>query len=316
MKDTFGREITYLRLSVTDRCNLRCRYCMPEEGICLKEHQDMLTEEEMLTAVEAAATLGLTKLRITGGEPLVKKNILSLCRRCAQVPGIKEVCLTTNGLLLPQLAKPLRKAGVRRVNISLDTLEREKYAHITRRDLFDQALAGVKAALNAGFDQIKLNTVLIGGFNDDEIPALADLTRRFPIDVRFIELMPMTDSGFGPKAFLPCTAVLEHLPQLEPAEVFEGTARLYRLPGALGNVGLISPLSDHFCGRCNRLRLTADGKLKPCLHSPAELSVKGLDRQEMEEQFRQAILSKPICHGALSYHDRSQAGRTMNRIGG
>lgn len=316
MEDTFGRKITYLRVSVTDRCNLRCRYCMPEEGVCMKDHGEMLTEEETVAAVETAASLGVTKLRLTGGEPLVKKNILSLCRRCARVPGIREVCLTTNGTLLPELAAPLREAGVRRVNISLDTLDREKYARITRRDQLDRALAGLEAALAAGFDKVKLNAVLLGGVNDDEIPALAALTTRLPVDVRFIELMPMTDSGFGPQAFLPCAAVLERLPDLEPAEGLDGTARLYRLPGALGKVGLISPLSDHFCGTCNRLRLTADGKLKPCLHSAAEISIKGLDRRGMEERFRQAILAKPACHGELSYTCQSQAGRTMNRIGG
>ena len=180
MIDAYGRKITYLRLSVTELCNLRCRYCMPEDGVCKKRHEDMLTQEEMLTAVKAAAELGITKLRITGGEPLVKRDILSICRGVARTEGIKEVCITTNGLLLPELAKPLREAGVSRVNISLDTLDEKKYAYITRRGSLEGAMRGIESALAAGFDKVKINTVLIGGFNDDEIPALAELTGNTP----------------------------------------------------------------------------------------------------------------------------------------
>ena len=316
MRDKFGREITYLRLSVTDLCNLRCRYCMPEEGVPKKDHAAMLTEDEMILAVEAAASLGITKLRITGGEPLVKKNILSICRRAAQVPGIREVCLTTNGIRLPELAIPLREAGVRRLNISLDTLDGEKYAQITRCGVLSDALAGIHAALEAGFDKIKLNAVLIGGFNDDEIEDLAKLTLEYPLDVRFIELMPMGPEGFGKEAYMPYTEVLRRLPALEPLEGQGGTAKLFRLPGAKGCVGLISPLSAHFCGSCNRLRLTADGKLKPCLHSAAEYPIKGLGREGMAAVMREAILGKPEWHGALDHQNQSRAQRSMNRIGG
>ena len=316
MLDKFGREITYLRLSVTDLCNLRCRYCMPEEGVPKKDHAAMLTEDEMILAVEAAASLGITKLRITGGEPLVKKNILSICRRAARVPGIREVCMTTNGLRLPELAVPLREAGVRRLNISLDTLDPEKYAQITRCGVLSDALAGIHAALEAGYDKIKLNAVLIGGFNDDEIEEMAKLTLRYPLDMRFIELMPMGENGFGKEAYLPYTEVLRRLPELMPLPGEGGAAKLYRLPGALGNVGLISPVSAHFCSGCNRLRLTADGKLKPCLHSSAEYPIKGLDKAGMTAVMREAILGKPEWHGALDYDNRSQSARSMNRIGG
>ena len=316
MLDKFGREITYLRLSVTDLCNLRCRYCMPEEGIPKKDHAAMLTEDEMILAVEAAASLGITKLRITGGEPLVKKNILSICRRAARVPGIREVCMTTNGIRLPELAVPLREAGVRRLNISLDTLDPEKYAQITRCGALSDALAGIHAALGAGYDQIKLNAVLIGGFNDDEIEEMAKLTLRYPLDMRFIELMPMGENGFGKEAYLPYTEVLRRLPELMPLPGEGGAAKLYRLPGALGNVGLISPVSAHFCSGCNRLRLTADGKLKPCLHSSAEYPIKGLDKAGMTAVMREAILGKPEWHGLLDYANRSQSARSMNRIGG
>lgn len=317
MRDQIGRKITYLRLSVTDRCNLRCRYCMPADGICKKSHFDMLTEEEMITAVDAAASLGITKLRITGGEPLVKKNILSICRRAAAVEGIREVCMTTNGLLLPQMAKQLRDAGVSRLNLSLDTLDPEKYAFITRIGSLNDFMAGLNAALDAGFEKVKINAVLIGGFNDDEIVPLAELTKQYPVDVRFIEMMPMYDSGdFGQKAFISGTKVLEQLPEAVPVSHDGGVARLCRLPGALGNIGLISPVSAHFCGGCNRIRITADGKVKPCLHSAEEYSLKGLDREGMKKVLEEAILHKPLWHGELDSRHRSQAGRNMNQIGG
>lgn len=318
MKDNYGREISYLRLSVTELCNLRCRYCMPEEGVCQKQHMDMLTEEEMVLAVKAAASLGIRKVRITGGEPLVKKNIVSICEKAYQTDGIEEVCLTTNGILLPEYAKPLREVGVSRINISLDTLNREKYKYITRRDDFDHVIAGLEAALEAGFDRIKLNTVLIGGFNDDEIVDLANLTYQYPVDVRFIELMPMWDSTeFGPAAYVPCSAVLDALPEATPVKTFDkGVAKLYRLPDAQGKIGLISPISSHFCEKCNRIRLTADGKLKPCLHSSQEYSIKGMDYEGMVEVLKETILAKPSSHVPLSAEEFSEAGRSMNQIGG
>ena len=317
MQDRYGRSITYLRISVTELCNLRCRYCMPAEGVEKKEHESMLSEEETIRAVQAAASLGIRKLRITGGEPLVKKNIVSICRQAAAVEGVEELCITTNGILLPQLARPLRQAGVKRVNMSLDTLDADKYAYISRIGTLQQAMAGLEAALDAGVEKVKLNAVLIGGFNDEEVPALAELTRQYPVDLRFIELMPMYDSGdFGPEAYIPCTTVLDRLPEAEKIQQDGGVARLYRLPGAQGSIGLISPVSAHFCAECNRLRLTADGKLKPCLHSPAEYSIKGLDLEGMRRQFEAAILGKPQWHGELSATSRSQAGRNMNQIGG
>lgn len=317
MRDQYDREINYMRLSVTDRCNLRCRYCMPEEGVCKKTHEEMLTEDEMIAAVEAGASLGITKLRITGGEPLVKRNIITLCARAAKVEGIREVAITTNGVLLPRLAKGLRAVGVSRVNLSLDTLKPDKYARITRIGTLSSALAGLDAALNAGFDKVKINAVLIGGFNDDEIETLAALTLRYPVDVRFIELMPMLDHPeFGPEAFIPCAAVLEKLTQAVPVPQDGGVARLYRLPGAQGNIGLISPVSAHFCAACNRIRLTADGKLKPCLHAAEEVSLKGLNAAQMRETMQRVICQKPFRHAELSATLHSQAGRNMNQIGG
>lgn len=317
MIDRFGRDIDYLRLSVTDRCNLRCRYCMPETGVCKKSHAEMLTEDETITAIEAAAALGIRKLRITGGEPLIKKNILSICRRAAAVPGIREVCLTTNGILLSQFAGPLKQAGVSRLNLSLDTLNAEKYAYMTRLGKLEDFYQGLEAALGVGFEKIKINAVLIGGFNDDEIVQLAQLSIRYPVDVRFIELMPMYDGGdFDAAAYIPCSKVLEQLPAAEPVPPDGGIARLYRLPGAQGNIGLIHPVSAHFCAECNRIRLTADGKLKPCLHAADEYSVKGLTFDEMKAVMEKAIWNKPAWHGDLDAVNRSKAGRNMNEIGG
>ena len=317
MIDRLGRDITYLRISLTDKCDLRCRYCMPAEGVCRRRHDEMMTEDEVVTAVEVAASLGIRKIRLTGGEPLVKRNIVSICRRVAAVPGIEEVCLTSNGLRMPQLAKQLQEAGVNRVNLSLDTLDPEKYAYITRIGRLEEFCAGLEATLEAGFEKVKINAVLIGGFNDDEIEALAGLTMEYPVDMRFIELMPIQESDeFGESAYVPYSRVLEKLPQAVPVKHDGGVAKLYRLPGAQGNIGLISPVSAHFCGECNRLRLTADGKLKPCLHAPDEYSIKGLDRDGIEKVFREAIWNKPAWHGDLDAVNRSKAGRNMNEIGG
>lgn len=320
MRDAWGRDITYLRFSVTELCNLRCRYCMPEEGVEKKRHEEMLTEEEMIRAVRAAASLGIWKVRVTGGEPLLKPNVLSICSRISQVEGIREVCLTTNGTLLSDKARALRESGVRRVNISLDTLDAEKYRLITRRDSLKDALAGIEAALDAGFEKVKLNTVLIGGFNDDEILALANLTYRWPLDVRFIELMPASagccfDSG----AYLSGDKVLEQLPDAVPVDSTihrEGNvARLYRLPGAQGSIGLINPVSRRFCSECSRLRLTADGHLKPCLHTAHEVGIKGMDEEGMRATMMKVIAAKPRTHPEF-FTTANVQGRTMNRIGG
>jgi len=316
MNDSYQRNITYLRLAVTDECNLRCRYCMPEGTVCHKLQEPRLSQEELLQAVEAAAELGIRKLRITGGEPLLRQDILTLCRRAAAVPGIEEVCLTSNATLLADNAAALKEAGVKRLNLSLDTLNPDKFRYITRGGSLARAWAGITAALDAGFEKIKLNVVLIGGFNDDEIPALAELTMKYPLDVRFIELMPMVDSGFGPEAYLPCSEVLNRLPDLQPAVRDGGVATLYRLPGALGSIGLISPISRHFCAACNRIRITPDGMVKPCLHSSALYDLKGLDKAGMKAVLATAISQKPLAHPPLSAVEMSEAGRSMNQIGG
>lgn len=317
MKDKFNRDINYMRISVTELCNLRCRYCMPEEGIAKKAHEAMMTAEETIMAASAAARLGIHKIRITGGEPLVKRGIVELCGAIADIPGIEEVCITTNGTLLPKYARDLKAAGVDRLNISLDTLNPDKYRHITRLGQLSDALDGLKAAEEAGFTNIKINNVLMGGFNDDEVEDFVNLTKEQPIEVRFIELMPIGGGiGFDRARFVSCDTVLEKMPQLRSLNREEGVARLYALPEAAGRVGLIRPVSCEFCEGCNKIRLTADGKLKPCLHSDQEISLKGLNTDQMEETLRGAIMDKPQKREELGADSPSKAGRDMNQIGG
>ena len=318
MKDTFGRNIDYLRISVTDRCNYRCVYCMPEEGVEKRPHSEILSLEEIEEIAAAAVSLGVRKLRVTGGEPLVRRGVADLCRRLGALEGVADLSLTTNGALLPDMAQELKAAGVNRINVSLDTLRPDRFAAITRCGRLDDCLAGIQAALKCGMSPVKINTVLIGGFNDDEIRDLAELTVRDPVDVRFIELMPMGHPvPFGPEAYLPVTAVRERLgDELEPAGADGGVAKLYRLKGAKGRIGLITPLSCEFCGCCNRLRLTADGHLKPCLHSAEEIPVRGLHGAALRQAILAAAAAKPASHGELSAACPSHSAREMGRIGG
>lgn len=314
MTDGCGRTIDYLRLSVTDRCNYRCRYCMPEEGVCKREHREMLTLEELAEVAAACVGCGVRKIRLTGGEPLVRRGIVDLCRQLRVIPDLRELCLTTNGSLLPDLAAPLRAAGVDRLNISLDTLRPERFAQMTRLGQLSDVLEGIRAAEDAGFRDLKFDTVLIGGFNDDEIADFAALTRDHPWEMRFIELMPMGPcAGWDRSCFLSADTVLERLPELEQIESC-GVARRYRLPGAKGTIGLISPVSHDFCADCRRIRVTADGKLKGCLHSAEELPLRGLHGGALEAAIRRGIEQKPARHH-LSER-KSDTPRNMNQIGG
>lgn len=318
MTDSYGRKIEYLRMSVTDGCNLRCVYCMPEDGMRECPCRSSMSADEFVEIARAAAELGIKKLRITGGEPLVRSDILPLVRRLSEIDGIEDMSLTTNAVLLKPIAGELYDAGIHRVNISLDTLDAEKYERVTRGGRLSDALDGIRAALEAGMNPVKLNAVLVGGFNDDEIGALARLTLEHPVQMRFIELMPIGSSGqFPEQAYMSVGEVLRRLPGLEPVQSeAHSVARLYKLPGAKGEVGLISPLSDHFCAECNRLRLTADGCLKPCLHSAEELSVRGKHGDELKSAILTAVSHKPKMHVELSATDRSEAKRSMYRIGG
>ena len=311
MKDNCQREITYLRLSVTDLCNLRCRYCMPAEGVAKKQHSEICSVEELVEMAAAAADCGVTKVRLTGGEPLVRRGIVDICRGVAALPGIREVDMTTNGILLPELARPLREAGLHRLNVSLDTLRPDRYAHMTRLGCLEDALAGLQAAVDAGFTGTKLNVVLMAGFNDDEIEDFVALTAEYPLEVRFIELMPMGQADAG--VYLPGDTVLERCRSLVPEEP-SGVARRWRLPGGKGLVGLIEPMSHRFCGRY-RIRITADGRLKPCLHSSQEIPLRGLHGEELRQAIRDGIAAKPERHH-MAEEGRSQTERNMNEIGG
>ena len=314
MRDRYGRTIDYLRLSVTDLCNYRCQYCMPAGGVCKGPHGSVLSVEECVEIAEAAIRLGVKKIRLTGGEPLVRRGILEICRGLRATPGLEELCLTTNGSLLPELAQPLREAGVDRLNISLDTLRPERFREMTRLGTLNAVKTGIAAAEAAGFVNLKLDTVLIGGFNDDEIGDFLNLTLEHPWEVRFIELMPMGPCASWDKScFLPGTEVLKRFPALQEIEP-NGVARRYRLPGAKGTVGLISPVSHDFCGECRRIRVTADGKLKGCLHSREELPLRGLHGAELEEAICRGILQKPQRHHLTERP--SDTPRNMNQIGG
>lgn len=317
MKDLYGREINYLRLSVTDKCNLRCLYCMPEEGVRLISHENVLTNEELILVCKVAVSLGITKIRVTGGEPLVKKNIIEILKNIRRLDGLKELCLTTNGTLLKDYAEKLYDVGVDRINISIDSLDKDKYKYITRVGEFDDAWAGVKEVLKYDFKKIKINTVLIGGVNDDEIEKIVKLTYDYDIDVRFIELMPMTKlKVFDEKAYIKGEEILKKYSDYEVVDSKRGVAKLFKLKGAKGNIGIITPVSNHFCADCSRLRVTFDGKIKPCLHSSDEISIKGLDENGMREKFIEAIKKKPKSHDVLGIYSRSKANRDMNAIGG
>ena len=315
MLDGEGRLIEYLRLSVTDRCNCRCTYCMPAGGVPMLGHKDILSFEELTEVVTACAQLGVRKVRLTGGGPLVRRGLPELVRMIRAVPGVEELAMTTNATLLAPVAAELHHAGLDRLNVSLDTLDAARYAELTRGGSLEDALAGLAAARDAGFSRTKVNCVLMGGVNDADVPRLAELARTEPIDVRFIELMPMGPCAGWPKArFVPAETVLEAVPGLVPLRR-DGVAELWHAPGWVGNVGLIRPMSHRFCDGCSRIRVTADGRLKPCLHSAAEIPLRGLHGEALLSELRRGIAAKPAYHHMDQDH-ASQSARDMNEIGG
>jgi cyclic pyranopterin phosphate synthase len=326
--DSYHRRINYLRLSLTDRCNLRCRYCMPPEGVTKFEHEEILRYEEILRFVRLAVRKGIQKIRLTGGEPLVRKGILPFIRELSALPGIQDLSLTTNGLLLPELADPLRRAGLKRVNISMDSLHPEKYREITGGGNLSQVWAGIEAAKSVGISPIKINVVAIAGFNDKEIFDFAALTMNHPFQVRFIEFMPF--GGFWEwkkESWISCDEIRQRIEArvpLIPAEQtknsHDGPARLFRFPQAKGEIGFISPISNHFCDSCNRLRLTADGKLRTCLFAEEEIDIRKLLRQgcsdrQLEAILEEAILRKPLRRRMIEGSIKS-CSRPMVQIGG
>ncbi|MEF3167994.1 MAG: GTP 3',8-cyclase MoaA [Deltaproteobacteria bacterium] len=337
--DPYGRTISYLRLSVTDRCNLRCIYCRQHGDFSYIPHAEILRYEEILLICEALSRLGVSKIRLTGGEPLVRKDLVYLAGRLASMDGIEEICITTNGLLLEGYAASLLEAGVTHVNISLDTLRPERFAAITGRDAFALAWRGIEKALEVGFPSIKLNAVVMRGINEDEVVDLARLSVSFPMEVRFIEFMPIgACSTWEQHRVVTCEEIKmlveEEFGPLKPCPSSRnsGPAQISSISGAPGNLGFISPLSRHFCATCNRIRITPDGRLRLCLFSDEELDVKGVIRgmegKDPEESvlrlvafFQDAIQKKPAGHtvclgeaGSLAAGGRCVRG--MSRIGG
>lgn len=315
MKDRYGRTIKYLRLSVTDLCNCRCVYCMGENGVPRLPHSAILSVEEIEEIVRAAVSLGVTKVRLTGGEPLVRRGIDELVRRLRGIEGVEELAMTTNGARLAEYAARLKSAGLDRLNVSLDTLDPEKFRRITRIGELRDTLDGLDAARRAGFERIKLNTVLMGGVNDDEIAEIAALAKDGAFDVRFIELMPIGEcTDWDRRRFLPAERVLEYLPKGERVPS-DGVAELWRPAGFRGTVGLIRPLSHRFCADCDRIRVTADGCLKPCLHSAREIPLRGKHGEALVRTIAEGMQTKPREHHMADGH-ASESRRGMNRIGG
>lgn len=318
MLDRRGRNIDYLRISLTDRCNLRCVYCMPADGIDKKYHEDILRFEDIEKVIDAAASLGVKKVRFTGGEPLILKGIEKLIAYTASIPAINDIGITTNGILLAEQAEALQKAGLTRVNISLDTLDKAKFKAITRGGNIEKVFAAIEKCMNLAMFPVKLNTVLMRGFNDDEIEDFINLTKDYPIQVRFIELMPLGQGAIDyEKKKLPIDEVIAQYPKLVRIKDRSRVAQVYQLPGALGSVGFISPVSCKFCSDCNRIRLTASGTIKPCLHSEEEINLKPYlnDEAALRRVLLQSIYEKPAEHH-LETDNKSQTNRMMFQIGG
>lgn len=324
LSDLHHRVVDYLRVSITDLCNLRCVYCRPPEGVKLISHDEVLRYEEILAVVGVARDMGVRKVRVTGGEPLVRRGVLPFLANLTAMEGIEDVGLTTNAVRLAKMAEALKTAGLTRINISLDSLRRDTFRTITRGDHLHDVLAGIQAAFDVGFDPVKINVVLLQGVNEADVPAFARLTLDKPVDVRFIERMPFGTDAVpnSPDSFSADKAlelIRNGVGELEPVErgPLDGPATMFRIKGALGRVGIIDPVTGHFCGTCNRLRLTARGTLRPCLLSDRELDVrtalrKGASPGEIAEIVRAAVLAKPIGHTA----NGNSMNDGMNMIGG
>ncbi|MGM0602028.1 MAG: GTP 3',8-cyclase MoaA [Bacillota bacterium] len=316
--DKFGRKINYLRISVTDRCNLRCIYCMPEDGIDDKGHSQILSYEDIIKIVRTGVELGIKKVRITGGEPLVRKGLDSLIYALSEL-GLEEITMTTNGVLLAKLGERLKKSGLDRVNISLDTLNKENYEKITRRDHFDDVKAGIEAALNLDLSPVKINVVVIKGFNDNEIDDFVELSRIKNLHIRFIEYMPL-GLDISEEKFYSSEKIKEYISKkynLYSAEIEgSGPAKYYKVEGAKGSIGFISAISNNFCANCNRLRLTADGKIKPCLGNNIEVKIADrMSEDDIVNAYKKAVELKPASH-SLNFNQKSQFCRSMSQIGG
>ena len=323
--DKTGRIINYLRLSITDRCNLRCVYCMPEEGIDFVPHNQILRYEELLHIVALSVRAGIRKVRLTGGEPLVRNGFIAFLDSLCGMEGLKEVTLTTNGVLLKDFAARIRACGISRINISLDSLKAERFFKITGKDYFERVWEGIKEAERLQFNPIKINVVIMKGVNDDEILDLARLSLEHPYHIRFIEFMPLGGNGWNSQKFVSTRAIHDKIAQLGEliplhASDLDGPAQRYMVEGAKGEIGLIGALSNHFCRKCNRLRMTAEGHLRGCLFSDQEIDIKTPLREGREDAhllnlIREAIQKKPKEHGLRRYGPR-KCVRQMSSIGG
>ncbi len=324
LSDDFGRIATKLRISITDRCNLRCLYCMPARPQWLPR-PELLTFDEIERLVRVACSLGVEAVRITGGEPTARRDLPVLVRRVAAVPGLRDLSLTTNGILLKEFARPLRDAGLHRLNVSLDTLRQERFVHISRRDGLGRVFEGLEAAARAGFERVKINMVVMRGVNDDEVVEFAGLARSLPWEIRFIEFMPLDgDGGWSRSQVVPAAEILARIAERWPLEPSEpqgsAPARLRRFRDGRGTVGVIASVTEPFCDRCDRMRITPDGKLRPCLFSGAETDLRsplrsGASPEELALLIRGAMARKGFGHGIGSpaFH---RPEKTMHQLGG
>ncbi|MEL7608979.1 MAG: GTP 3',8-cyclase MoaA [Bacillota bacterium] len=316
MQDRFGRAIEYLRLSITERCTLRCAYCRAQEGDCPKERE--LSTEEFVRIVRAMAKLGVNKIRVTGGEPLLRRDVVTLVERFGQVPGIKEIALTTNAQQLYDLVRPLKSAGLTRLNISMDSLNEEKYRSITGGGELAPVLKAIDRCIEEELLPLKVNMVVMRGVNDDEVDALIELAKSRPIDVRFIELMPIGALGQNPKLRVPSDELIKARPRLVPIPPrYQGQpSRDYKIEGYVGRIGFISPISHQFCGECNRVRVMSDGMLRPCLGDNGEISLKAALAEgddALLKTIEDAIYQKPEGH---CFSAPFVSAKNMSKIGG
>ncbi len=321
--DSYGRKINYMRLSVTDRCNLRCRYCMPEEGITKLRHGDILSYEELLVLSRASVQVGIEKIRVTGGEPLVRNGIIDFLSKLAQIPGLRQLVLTTNGLLLKEMAEDLYRAGVQRLNISLDSLRNETFKKITRCGDLDKVLEGIQAADNLGFP-IKINVVAMRGINDSEFVDFAAITLKKTYAVRFIEYMPTSKEKDWQSLVISGNEILERISEhyhIAPVarNALSGPSQDFRIDGAKGTIGIITPISGHFCAECNRIRVTSSGMARSCLFGDMEYDLKPLLRTgshtALKETLRAIVMNKPKNH-LITSNDSAHEPFDMSKVGG
>lgn len=324
LTDSYGRQINYLRISVTDRCNYRCFYCMPEHGVCICEHEDLLSYDELLLLSKTAVESGIEKIRITGGEPLVRKGIVPFLGSLSAIPGLQHLALSTNGQLLPEMAEELHLAGVQRLNISLDSLRPERFARITRGGDLNKVLNGIDAAIAAGFPRPKLNIVAMRGINDDEFFDFVDLTYTKGYSIRFIEYMPTLKSDGWQKHWISGSEILDRIASRYPLEAIEknpysGPSTDYRIIGCHASIGFITALSNHFCEQCNRIRVTSTGEAKSCLFSDEAVNLKPSlmrgDVDQLRSQLKKLVINKPKCH-SISTTQCEHSSFVMSQVGG